>query len=126
MKTLCPLGNKKNSYTLFQIKQNQINSWGFGYLKNQTNLPLSRDFWWFKLYAFAFYFDFKFKSSIKLMESLDFIFYSPDNKSDHNSYWNSNEGCVELANIIATAAALKEIWIDEKKNEWKVKVTMIC
>ena len=82
MKTLCPLGNKKNSYTLFQIKQNQINSWGFGYPKNQTNLPLSRDFWWFKLYAFAFYFDFKFKSSIKLMESLDFIFYSLDNKSD--------------------------------------------
>ena len=51
------------------------------------------------------------------MESLDFIFYSPDNKSDHDSYWNSNEGCVELANIIATAAALKEIWIDQQKNE---------
>ena len=38
------------------------------------------------------------------------------------NFWKSNEGCVELANIIATAAALQKVNIRFQKQEDKVKV----
>ena len=40
------------------------------------------------------------------------------------NFWNSNEGCVELANIVATAAALVKVDITGQRQEDKVEVKM--